>query len=93
MESAKLMVIKPFVDALFLYLKQQEPTVQKSWQRRKTYTYTLKQVADDMIFFFCEDYDHNGLLEAFGATNVLGDFGLYPGVPLYYVSYLGDVFY
>ena len=37
------LVIKPLVDALFVYLKKMEPTVPASGQLRKAYTYILNQ--------------------------------------------------
>ena len=49
------LVIKPLVDALFVYLKQQEPTVPKSGQLRKAYTYILNQEA--YLRIFLEDGD------------------------------------
>lgn len=49
------LVIKPLVDALFVYLKQQEPTVPKSGQLRKAYTYILNQ--EDYLRVFLEDGD------------------------------------
>ncbi|MBR5564605.1 MAG: IS66 family transposase [Roseburia sp.] len=49
------LVIKPLVDALFLYLKQQEPTVPKSGQLRKAYTYILNQ--ENYLKVFLEDGD------------------------------------
>ena len=38
------------MDALFVYLKQQEPTVTKSGQLRKAYTYILNQEAYLRVF-------------------------------------------
>ena len=49
------LVIKPLVDALFAYLKQQEPTVPKSGQLRKAYTYILNQ--ENYLRVFLEDGD------------------------------------
>lgn len=49
------LVIKPLVDALFVYLKQQEPTVPKSGQLRKAYTYILNQ--EKYLRVFLEDGD------------------------------------
>ena len=49
------LVIKPLVDALFVYLKQQEPTVPKSGQLRKAYTYILNQ--ETYLRVFLEDGD------------------------------------
>jgi len=49
------LVIKPLVDALFVYLKQQEPTVPKSGQLRKAYTYILNQ--ENYLRVFLEDGD------------------------------------
>ena len=49
------LVIKPLVDALFVYLKQQEPTVPKSGQLRKAYTYILNQ--ESYLKVFLEDGD------------------------------------
>ena len=49
------LVIKPLVDALFVNLKQQEPTVPKSGQLRKAYTYILNQEA--YLRVFLEDGD------------------------------------
>ena len=49
------LVIKPLVDALFVYLKQHEPTVPKSGQLRKAYTYILNQKA--YLKVFLEDGD------------------------------------
>ena len=37
------LIIKPLVDALFVYLKQQEPEVQKSGKIRDAFTYILNQ--------------------------------------------------
>ena len=36
-------VVRPLVDALFVYLKQTEPTVKAKGQMRKAYNYTLNQ--------------------------------------------------
>lgn len=47
------LVIKPLVDALFVYLTQQEPTVPKSGQLRKAYTYILNQ--ENYLRVFLED--------------------------------------
>ena len=49
------LVIKPLVDALFAYLKQHEPTVPKSGQLRKAYTYILNQ--ESYLKVFLEDGD------------------------------------
>ena len=49
------LVIKPLVDALFVYLKQHEPTVPKSGQLRKAYTYILNQ--EVYLKVFLEDGD------------------------------------
>ncbi len=49
------LVIKPLVDALFVYLKQQEATVPKSGQLRKAYTYILNQ--ENYLRVFLEDGD------------------------------------
>lgn len=49
------LVIKPLVDALFLYLKQHEPTIPKSGQLRKAYTYILNQ--ESYLKVFLEDGD------------------------------------
>lgn len=49
------LVIKPLVDALFVYLKQQEPTVAKSGQLRKAYTYILNQ--EKYLKVFLKDGD------------------------------------
>lgn len=49
------LVIKPLVDALFVYLKQQEPAVPKSGQLRKAYTYILNQ--EKYLRVFLEDGD------------------------------------
>lgn len=49
------LVIRPLVDALFVYLKQQEPTVPKSGQLRKAYTYILNQ--ETYLRVFLEDGD------------------------------------
>ena len=49
------LVIQPLVDALFVYLKQQEPTVPKSGQLRKAYTYILNQ--ETYLRVFLEDGD------------------------------------
>ena len=49
------LVIKPLVDALFVYLKQQEPTVPKSGQLRKAYTYIQNQ--EKYLRVFLEDGD------------------------------------
>ena len=49
------LVIKPLVDALFVYLKQQESTVPKSGQLRKAYTYILNQ--ENYLRVFLEDGD------------------------------------
>lgn len=49
------LVIKPLVDALFVYLKQEEPTVPKSGQLRKAYTYILNQ--ENYLRVFLEDGD------------------------------------
>ena len=49
------LVIKPLVDALFVYLKQHEPTVPKSGQLRKAYTYILNQ--ESYLNVFLEDGD------------------------------------
>ena len=49
------LVIKPLVDALFVYLKQEEPTVPKSGQLRKAYTYILNQ--ESYLRVFLEDGD------------------------------------
>ena len=43
------------MDALFAYLKQQEPTVPKSRQLRKAYTYILNQ--ESYLRVFLEDGD------------------------------------
>ena len=47
------LVIRPLVDALFAYLKQKEPTVPKSGQLRKAYTYILNQ--EKYLRVFLED--------------------------------------
>ena len=47
------LVIRPLVDALFAYLKQKEPTVPKSGQLRKAYTYILNQ--ETYLRVFLED--------------------------------------
>lgn len=49
------LVIKPLVDALFVYLKQQEATVPKSGQLRKAYTYIINQ--ESYLKVFLEDGD------------------------------------
>ena len=49
------LVIRPLVDALFVYLKQQEPTVPKSGQLRKAYTYILNQ--ESYLRVFLDDGD------------------------------------
>ena len=49
------LVVKPLVDALFAYLKQQEHTVPKSGLLRKAYTYILNQ--ESYLRFFLEDGD------------------------------------
>ena len=49
------LVIKPLVDALFAYLKQHEPTIPKSGQLRKAYTYILNQ--ESYLKVFLEDGD------------------------------------
>lgn len=49
------LVIKPLVDALFVYLKQQESTVPKSGQLRKAYTYIINQ--ESYLKVFLEDGD------------------------------------
>ena len=48
--AQRQLVLKPLVDALFVYLKQQEPTVPKSGQLRKAYTYILNQEAYLRVF-------------------------------------------
>ena len=47
------LVIKPLVDALFVYLKKMEPTVPSSGQLRKAYTYILNQ--EKYLRVFLED--------------------------------------
>lgn len=47
------LVIKPLVDALFVYLKKMEPTVPASGQLRKAYTYILNQ--EKYLRVFLED--------------------------------------
>ena len=47
------LVIKPLVDALFMYLKKMEPTVPASGQLRKAYTYILNQ--EKYLRVFLED--------------------------------------
>lgn len=47
------LVIKPLVDALFVYLKKMEPTVPASGQLRKAYTYILNQ--EKYLHVFLED--------------------------------------
>ena len=47
------LVIKPLVDALFVYLKKMEPTVPASGQFRKAYTYILNQ--EKYLRVFLED--------------------------------------
>ena len=47
------LVIKPLVDALFVYLKKMEPTVLASGQLRKAYTYILNQ--EKYLRVFLED--------------------------------------
>ena len=47
------LVIKPLVDALFVYLKKMEPTVPASGQLRKAYTYILNQ--EKYLCVFLED--------------------------------------
>ena len=47
------LVIRPLVDALFAYLKQKEPTVPRSGQLRKAYTYILNQ--EKYLRVFLED--------------------------------------
>ena len=47
------LVIRPLVDALFAYLKQKEPTVPKSGQLHKAYTYILNQ--EKYLRVFLED--------------------------------------
>ena len=49
------LVIKPLVDALFVFLKQQEGAVPKSGQLRKAYTYILNQ--ESYLRVFLEDGD------------------------------------
>lgn len=49
------LVIKPLVDALFVYLKKMEPTVPASGQLRKAYTYVLNQ--EKYLRVFLEDGD------------------------------------
>ena len=44
------LVIKPLVDALFVYLKKMEPTVPASGQLRKAYTYILNQEKNLRVF-------------------------------------------
>jgi transposase len=47
------LVIKPLVDALFVYLKKMEPTVSSNGQLRKAYTYILNQ--EQYLRVFLED--------------------------------------
>ena len=47
------LVIKPLVDALFVYLKKMEPTVPSSGQLRKAYIYILNQ--EKYLRVFLED--------------------------------------
>ena len=47
------LVIKPLVDALFVYLKKMEPTVPSNGQLRKAYTYILNQ--EKYLRVFLED--------------------------------------
>lgn len=47
------LVIKPLVDALFVYLKKMGPTVPASGQLRKAYTYILNQ--EKYLRVFLED--------------------------------------
>ena len=47
------LVIKPLVDALFVYLKEMEPTVPSCGQLRKAYTYILNQ--EKYLRVFLED--------------------------------------
>ena len=47
------LVIKPLVDALFVYLKKMEPTVPSNGQFRKAYTYILNQ--EKYLRVFLED--------------------------------------
>jgi transposase len=47
------LVIKPLVDALFVYLKKMEPTVPSNGQLRKAYTYILNQ--EQYLRVFLED--------------------------------------
>ena len=49
------LVVKPLVDALFVYLKQKETAVPKSGQLRKAYTYILNQ--EKYLRVFLEDGD------------------------------------
>lgn len=49
------LIIKPLVDALFVYLKQQEPEVQKSGKIRDAFTYILNQ--ERYLRVFLEDGD------------------------------------
>lgn len=49
------LVIRPLVDALFSYLKQKEPSVPRSGQLRKAYTYILNQ--EKYLRVFLEDGD------------------------------------
>ena len=49
------LVVKPLVDALFVYLKQKEAAVPKSGQLRKAYTYILNQ--EKYLRVFLEDGD------------------------------------
>lgn len=49
------LVIKPLVDALFVYLKKMEPTVPASGQLRKAYTYILNQ--EKYLRVFLEDVE------------------------------------
>ena len=59
------LVIKPLVDALFVYLKKMEPTVPASGQLRKAYTYILNQ--EKYLRVFLEDgevpIDNNASIE------------------------------
>lgn len=47
------LVVKPLVDALFVYLKKQNPTVPATGQLRKAYTYILNQ--EKYLRVFLED--------------------------------------
>ena len=51
--TQRQLVIKPLVDALFVYLKKMEPTVPASGQLRKAYTYILNQ--EKYLRVFLED--------------------------------------